>query len=117
MVDGRSVGSAWQREGAEPDPVTFAIADPADRSRSYLYLLVTYVQGGQVEAHMAIFTRPVSSHGKQVVLDNRMLVGAAVPRHVGQGGLRARRLQLADRWRDAAPALRGRLARRPSGAD
>ncbi len=71
MVDGRSVGSAWQREGTEPDPVTFAIADPTDRSRSYLYLFISYIQGGQVEAHLAIFTWPVSSHGKLIVLDNR----------------------------------------------
>jgi hypothetical protein len=72
MLDGLGVGSAWQREGTEPDPVTFAIADPADRSRSYLYLLVSYIQGRQVEAHQAIFTWPVSSHGKLIVLDNRM---------------------------------------------
>ena len=71
-LDGRSVGSVWRREGLEPDPVAFAIADPADRSRSYLYLRVTYVQGGEVEAHLAIFTWPVSSHGKQLVLDNRI---------------------------------------------
>ena len=68
-VDGRSVGSAWQRAGAEPDPVTFAIADPVDL-KPVVSSPVTYVQGGQVEAQMAIFTRPVSSHGKQIVLDN-----------------------------------------------
>jgi hypothetical protein len=71
-IDGRSVGSAWQREGLEPDPVAFAIADPADRGRSYLYMVVRYVQGGDVEAQMAIFTWPVSSHDKQLVLDNRI---------------------------------------------
>ena len=71
VIDGRSVGSAWQREGMEHDPVAFSVADPVDRSRSYLYVLVRYIQGGNVEAQMAIFTWPVSSHGKQIVLDNR----------------------------------------------
>jgi hypothetical protein len=71
IVDGRRVGSAWQRAGTEPDPVTFVIDDPVDRSRSYLYLFVTYAGGGHVEAQMAIFTRPVSAHGKQIILDNR----------------------------------------------
>jgi hypothetical protein len=71
-IDGRSVGSTWQREALEPDPVAFAIGDPSDRSRSYLYLRVTYIQGGEVEAQLAIFTWPVSSHGKQLVLDNRI---------------------------------------------
>ena len=70
-VDGRPVGSAWQRHGDEQDPTTFAIADPVDRSRSYLFLTVTYVNGGQVIAHLAILTWPVSSHGKAIVLDNR----------------------------------------------
>jgi hypothetical protein len=72
VLDGHDVGSVWQRSGAESDPMSFTIADPVDRSRSYLYLLVTYIQGGgHVEAHLAILTRPVSSHGKQIVLDNR----------------------------------------------
>ena len=74
---------------------TFAVADPVDRGRSYLYLLVTYVQGGQVEAQLAIFTWPVSSHGKQIVLDNRK---PSAPQYLvtsARGRLRARRLQLA----------------------
>jgi hypothetical protein len=73
VLDGRSVGSAWQREGDEQDPTTFAIADPVDRGRSYLYLLVTYRNGAWIEAHLAILTRPVSSHSKALVLDNRNL--------------------------------------------
>jgi hypothetical protein len=71
-LDGISVGSVWQRTGDEPDPATFAVVDPADRGRSYLFLTVTYVNGAQVVAHQAIFTSPGSSHGKQVVLDNRI---------------------------------------------
>ena len=71
VLDGRPVGNAWQREGDEQDPTTFAIADPVDRGRSYLYLLVTYRNGAWIEAHLAILTRPVSSHSKAVVLDNR----------------------------------------------
>jgi hypothetical protein len=71
VLDGRPVGNAWQREGDEQDPTTFAIADPVDRGRSYLYLLVTYRNGAWIEAHLAILTRPVSSHGKTLVLDNR----------------------------------------------
>ena len=70
-LDGVPVGSVWQRQGTEPDPMTFTIVDPMDRSRSYLYLLVTYTTGGQIEAHLAIFTRAVSVHTKQIVLDNR----------------------------------------------
>ena len=70
-LDGVPVGSVWQRQGTEPDPATFTIVDPTDRSRSYLYLLVTYTTGGQIEAQLAIFTRAVSVHGKQIVLDNR----------------------------------------------
>lgn len=70
-LDGMAVGSAWQRTGDEPDPQTFAILDPVDRGRSYLFLTVTYVTGGQVIAHLAIFTWPVSAHGKVIVLDNR----------------------------------------------
>jgi len=70
-LDGISVGSVWQRIGDEPDPAAFEVIDPADRGRSYLFLTVTYVNGAQVVAHQAIFTSPGSSHGKQVVLDNR----------------------------------------------
>jgi hypothetical protein len=70
-LDGVPVGSMWQRIGDEPDPATFAVVDPADRGRSYLFLTVTYVNGLQVIAQPAIFTWPGSSHGKQVVLDNR----------------------------------------------
>ena len=32
---------------------------------------MTYTTGGQIEAHLAIFTRATSTHGKQIVLDNR----------------------------------------------
>jgi hypothetical protein len=71
IVDGIPVGSVWRRKGDEPDPATFAVVDPADRGRSYLFLTVTYVSGAQLVAQQAIFTRPVSSHGKQLVLDNR----------------------------------------------
>ena len=70
-LDGIPVGSVWQRTGDEPDPATFEVIDPADRGRSYLFLTVTYVNGARVVAHQAIFTSPGSSHGKQVVLDNR----------------------------------------------
>lgn len=70
-LDGRLVGSAWQRQGAEPDPLTFAISDATDRSRSYLYLLVTYTNGAQLDAQLAILTRAVTAHGKQRVIDNR----------------------------------------------
>jgi hypothetical protein len=70
-LDGMPVGSMWQRTGDEPDPATFAVVDPVDRGRSYLFLTVTYVDGAQVMAQQAIFTWPVSSHGKQLVLDNR----------------------------------------------
>ena len=70
-LDGVPVDSIWQRRGAEPDPKTFTIVDPTDHSRSYLYLLVTYTTGGQIEAHLATFSRAVSVHRKQVVLDNR----------------------------------------------
>jgi hypothetical protein len=73
VLDGRPVGNAWQRESDEQDPTTFAIADPVDRGRSYLYLFVTYRNGAGIEAHLAILTRPVSSHSKAVVLDNRNL--------------------------------------------
>ena len=71
VLDGRPVGNAWQREGDEQDPATFAVDDPVDRGRSYLYLLVTYRNGAWIEAHLPILTRPVSSHSKTVVLDNR----------------------------------------------
>jgi hypothetical protein len=70
-LDGESVGSVWQRQGTEPDPVTFTIVDPTDRSRSFLYLLVTYTNGEDIEVNLAIFTKGVSVHGKQIVLDNR----------------------------------------------
>jgi hypothetical protein len=71
ILDGVPVGGVWQRKGDEPDPAAFAVVDPADRGRSYLFLTVTYVNGAQVVAQQAIFTWPVTSHGKQVVLDNR----------------------------------------------
>jgi hypothetical protein len=71
VLDGRSVGHAWHREGDEADPTTFAIDDPVDRGRSYLYLRVTYRNGTSVEAHLAILTWPVSSHSKALVIDNR----------------------------------------------
>ena len=71
VLDGKPVGSVWQRQGAEPDPTTFAIADPTDRGRSYLYLFVTYGGGVELEAHLAVFTQAASVHGKEIVLDNR----------------------------------------------
>ena len=70
-LDGEPVGSVWQRHGTEPDPATFTIVDPTDRNRSALSLLVTYTTGGDVEVQLAIFDRAVSSHGKQIFLDNR----------------------------------------------
>ena len=71
VLDGRPVGNAWQRVGDEPDPTSFVVVDPVDRGRSYLYLVVTYRNGAWLEAQLPIFTWPVSSHGKQIVLDNR----------------------------------------------
>ena len=70
-LDGLSVGSVWQRQGREPDPVMFAIVDPVDRGRSSLRLFVAYTSGEELEAHLAIFSKAVSTHSKQVVLDNR----------------------------------------------
>ena len=78
-LDGEPVGSVWQRQGTEPDPETFTVVDPTDRSRSYLYLLVTYTTGGEVEARLAIFNRAVSSHGKGILIDNQ---NRSMPRYL-----------------------------------
>ena len=69
-LDGEPVGSVWQRQGTEPDPATFTIVDPTDRGRSYLYLLVTYTTGGEIEARLAIFARGSSVHSKGILIDN-----------------------------------------------
>jgi hypothetical protein len=67
-LDGVPVGSLWERRGGEPDPQTFTIIDPADRGRSDLYLSVSYVHGGQVDALMAIFNSGLFVHSKSIVL-------------------------------------------------
>ena len=117
VFDGRSVGSAWQRRGDEPDPGTFAVVDPADRGRSYLYLTGDLWNGARLVAHQAIFTWPVSSHGKQLVLDNRK---PSAPQYLVTSRRAVCQVSspiTGKRRADAAAVVRACVTRRPSRAD
>ncbi|MGH9254226.1 MAG: hypothetical protein ACRD3C_06605 [Vicinamibacterales bacterium] len=69
VLDGAPVSGAWQRLGTEPDPTTFEIVDPTARSRSSLYLMVSYKNGGAIQAQIATFSTAISTHGKSQWLD------------------------------------------------
>lgn len=66
----RAYAGVWQREGTEPDPERFSIADPAFRDRSGLTLTI-FLKGGEwIETSLATFGRSVSVHAKDLVVHN-----------------------------------------------
>ena len=58
----------WQRDGTEPDPTTFTIADPAWRDGAILLLMIDLIGGGSLETSLAAFGRNTSSHNKQIIV-------------------------------------------------
>lgn len=76
VIDGRSVGGAWIRQGSEPDPRTFELLDPTARPVfGTLALVVTDTGGRQIVFPMARILSAVVAHEKMMVLDNRAPAG------------------------------------------
>ncbi len=76
VVDGRSVGRTWLRQGSEPDPTTFEIHDPSVRVATRpLALVVTYTSGRQAVFRMVRIISAGVTHEKMMLLDNRTPAG------------------------------------------
>ena len=79
VVDGRSVGRTWLRQGSEPDPTTFEIHDPTVRVATRpLSLVITYTNGGQAVFRMVRIISAGVTHEKMMLLDNRTPAGAVL---------------------------------------
>jgi hypothetical protein len=79
VVDGRSVGGTWLRQGNEPDPTTFEIHDPTLRVATRpLVLVVTYTNGWQAAFRMVRIISAGLSHEKMMLLDNRTPPGTVL---------------------------------------
>ena len=79
VVDGRSVGRTWLRQGSEPDPTTFEIHDPTVRVWTRpLALVVTYTNGGQAVFRMVRIIAAGVTHEKMMLLDNRTPPGTVL---------------------------------------
>ena len=61
-------GGVWEREGTEPDPTSFSIADPARRDGAILLFMIDFVGGGFLETSLAALGPGISAHEKQIVL-------------------------------------------------
>jgi hypothetical protein len=79
VVDGRSVGRTWLRQGSEPDPTTFEIHDPTVRVWTRpLALVVTYTNGRQAVFRMVRIISAGVTHEKMMMLDNRTPPGTVL---------------------------------------
>jgi len=79
VVDGRSVGRTWLRQGSEPDPTTFEIHDPTVRVWTRpLALVVTYTSGRQAVFRMVRIISAGVTHEKMMLLDNRTPPGTVL---------------------------------------
>ena len=65
----RTYAGVWQREGTEPDPASFSIADPAFRDRSGLFLTIVLKGGEWIDTSLATFNGG-SSHAKDLYVHN-----------------------------------------------
>ena len=76
VIDGRSLGGAWLRQGSEPDPTTFEIHDPTVRVATRpLALVVTYTSGRQAVFRMVRIISAGVTHEKMILLDKRTPAG------------------------------------------
>lgn len=66
----RTYAGIWQREGTEPDPERFSIADLASRDRSALFLTILLKGGQWIDTSLATFGTSVSVHGKDLVVND-----------------------------------------------
>ena len=79
VVDGRTVGRTWLRQGSEPDPTTFEIHDPTVRGWTQLLaLVVTYTNGREAVFRMVRIISAGVTHEKMMVFDNRTPPGTVL---------------------------------------